>query len=81
MLAEEDSTLDVLSYSPGPVDTDMSVTIIDNIKNETMRQCYVEMKEKKTIVTCEQTTEKAIQVLANKKYKSGGRVDYYDEGF
>ncbi|KAJ1527719.1 hypothetical protein ONE63_007678 [Megalurothrips usitatus] len=81
VLAEEDPSLNVLSYSPGPVDTDMTVTIINNTKDVKTRQAFIEMKEKKTIVTCEQTTEKVIQVLANKKYTSGQRVDYFDEGY
>ncbi|KAK3920866.1 Sepiapterin reductase, partial [Frankliniella fusca] len=81
VLAEEDQSLDVLSYSPGPVDTDMTITIINNTRDAKTRQAFVDMKEKKTIVTCEQTTEKAIQVLSNKKYKSGQRVDYFDDGY
>ena len=81
VLAEEHPSLDVLSYSPGPVDTDMTITIINNTRDAKIRQTFIDMKEKKTIVTCEQTTEKAIQVLSNKKYSSGQRVDYFDEGY
>ncbi|XP_026281766.2 sepiapterin reductase [Frankliniella occidentalis] len=81
VLAEEDQSLDVLSYSPGPVDTDMTITIINKTRDAKTRDAFVDMKEKKTIVTCEQTTLKAIQVLSNKQYKSGQRVDYFDEGY
>ncbi|XP_034248916.1 sepiapterin reductase isoform X2 [Thrips palmi] len=81
VLAEENPSLDVLSYSPGPVDTDMTVSIINNTRDAKARQIFIDMKEKKTIVTCEQTTERVMQVLSNKKYKSGQRVDYFDEGY
>lgn len=59
----------------------MTVTIINNTRDAKARQIFLDMKEKKTIVTCEQTTERVIQVLSNKKYKSGQRVDFFDEEY
>ena len=79
VLADEEPWLDVLNYSPGPVETDMTDIIVANVKDDAIRQSFNDMRKNKTIVTVEQTTAKFLEVIGAKKYKSGGRVDYFDE--
>uniref|UniRef100_A0A1B6CZF9 Sepiapterin reductase n=1 Tax=Clastoptera arizonana TaxID=38151 RepID=A0A1B6CZF9_9HEMI len=78
VLAEENPSLDILNYSPGPVDTDMVSGLIDNLENEETRSMFVSMKSSNTLVTLGETTKKCIDVLASGKYTSGGRFDYFD---
>uniref|UniRef100_T1HM12 Uncharacterized protein n=1 Tax=Rhodnius prolixus TaxID=13249 RepID=T1HM12_RHOPR len=77
-LAEENKDLDILNYSPGPVGTDMVDRIIKGIKDEDVKNSFIEMRDSKTLVKVEDTVAKLIDVLGNSKYTSGGRVDYFD---
>jgi sepiapterin reductase len=79
VLAEEEPQILVLNYSPGPVDTDMTVDVQARSCDEGVRGMFSNLREEKTILTCAQTTEKFIAVLAEGKYKSGDHVDYYDD--
>lgn len=79
VLASEEKDTLVLNYSPGPVDTDMTVTLQSDSFSTDIRQMFSNLRETKTILTTEQTTKKMIEVLINGKYESGSRVDYYDK--
>lgn len=78
VLAEEDTSINVLNYSPGPVDTDMVEEVISNIKDVCVKSMFTGLKEHKTILKAEQTIAKLLEVLENNKYKSGDIVDYFD---
>lgn len=75
----ENPDVDVLSYSPGPVDTDMFTYISTNLANTETRNNIMEVVEKKAILTTEQTVNRLVEVLKIHKYKSADHVDYYDE--
>lgn len=78
VLAEESSDVLVLNYSPGPVDTDMTVYAQSAVATETA-EMFKKARETGTILTTAQTTKRFLEVVAKGNYKSGDRVDFYDE--
>ncbi|XP_063228417.1 sepiapterin reductase [Bacillus rossius redtenbacheri] len=81
VLAEESPDVDVLNYSPGPIDTDMVSEVIDNVGRKDMRDMFVNLKDTQKLVTLDQTTSRIIKILEEGKYSSGDHVDYYDTKF
>lgn len=79
ILAEENEDVLVLNYSPGPVETDMTVDAQQNAGSEETSGMFRQLRDSGTILTTEQTTKRFLEVVANGKYKSGDHVDYYDE--
>ncbi|XP_055639047.1 sepiapterin reductase [Toxorhynchites rutilus septentrionalis] len=78
VLATEESDLVVLNYSPGPVDTDMTIDIQGRSNAEELRDYFKGLRETTTILTTYQTTEKFLSVLDAGQFESGDHVDYYD---
>lgn len=74
----ENPDVNVLNYAPGPVDTDMFRTICDYMANPETKKMFNEMLEKKAVLTTEQTVNRLMQILKERKYKSTDHVDYYD---
>lgn len=79
VLAEENPTIDVLNYAPGPVDTDMVSEVISSTGDADIKSMFVNLKKTGTILTVDQTTRKIMEVLESGKFESGQHVDYYDE--
>uniref|UniRef100_T1GT79 Sepiapterin reductase n=1 Tax=Megaselia scalaris TaxID=36166 RepID=T1GT79_MEGSC len=77
LAAEEKETL-VLNYSPGPVETDMTVDVQKNSHDSGVRGMFENLRSEKTILTTEQTTAKFLQVLEKNQFQSGDQVDFYD---
>lgn len=78
-LAEEEKDILVLNYSPGPVESDMTVYAQkSSVSNETSSM-FKNLRETGTILTTEQTTKRFLEILANGNFKSGDHVDYYDK--
>ncbi|XP_052892721.1 sepiapterin reductase-like [Anopheles moucheti] len=80
VLAEEEATtgVTVLNYSPGPVDTEMTVDLQANSNAPEIRDYFKNLRDTTTILTTEQTTAKFLHILQNGLFKSGDHVDYYD---
>ncbi|XP_058446267.1 sepiapterin reductase [Malaya genurostris] len=78
VLADEESDLVVLNYSPGPVDTDMTVDIQGRSNAEEIRNYFQGLRETTTMLTTQQTTAKFLSILEAGQFKSGDHVDYYD---
>lgn len=78
VLADEEADLVVLNYSPGPVDTDMTVDIQGRSNAEDVRNYFKELRDSSTILTTQQTTEKFLSILEAGLFKSGDHIDYYD---
>lgn len=78
VLAKEEPDLLILNYSPGPVDTDMFNGIITDAESEEMRKQFAEMKEKKQVLTPEQTVGRLLELLEKQDFESGDIVDYFD---
>jgi len=79
VFALENPEVNMLSYAPGPVDTDMFTLAREKIADSKTKKLLNEMKEKKTVLTTEQTVNRLVQVLKERKYNSADHVDYYDE--
>jgi sepiapterin reductase len=79
VLAEENPTLNVLNYAPGPVDTDMVSEVISGTGDADIKGMFVNLKKTEMILTVDQTTNRIIEVLENGKFESGQHVDYFDE--
>ncbi|WAQ95064.1 SPRE-like protein [Mya arenaria] len=77
VLAKERSWVRVLNWAPGPLDTEMMVSCRQCADDE-LRQSYIEMHEKKTLLTCSQSAEKLMLLLERNTFKSGEHIDYYD---
>lgn len=78
VLAEEEKDTLVLNYSPGPVETDMTVDVQKNSHDSGVRGMFQNLRAEKTILTTEQTTAKFLEVLEKNEFKSGDQIDYYD---
>lgn len=79
VLAEENPTINVLNYAPGPVDTDMVSEVITSTGDASVQDMFVNLKKTGTILTVDQTTRRIMEVMENGKFESGQHVDYYDE--
>ncbi|XP_014218771.1 sepiapterin reductase-like [Copidosoma floridanum] len=79
VFAKENPDVNVLNYSPGPVDTEMLDTVTDNIVDPTTKEIFKDLKENERVLTTDQTVKKFLDILSSKKYESGDHVDYYDE--
>lgn len=79
VFAEENSDVNVLNYSPGPVETDMLQTIAENVGDREVQTSFQDMRKNNTALTTDQTVKRLTEVLLKRKYKSGDHVDYFDE--
>ena len=79
VFALENPEVNVLNYSPGPVETDMFYKACNEFGDKELKSQFNEMLEKKTYLTCEQTVNRLLKILKDRKYKSGDHVDYFDE--
>lgn len=78
VLAEEHPSLDILNYSPGPVNTGMITDVIESVKSGETKELFENLRNGGGLVSLDQTTARVIEVLRLGKYKSGGRVDYFE---
>ncbi|XP_050428364.1 sepiapterin reductase-like [Adelges cooleyi] len=76
VLAIENPNINILSYSPGPVLTDM-VEQMSTTKNDKLRKNMQQLRQR-GLVKIEDTCQKLVNILAMRNYHSGGRIDYYD---
>nr|XP_012226555.1 PREDICTED: sepiapterin reductase [Linepithema humile] len=78
VFALENPDVNVLSYAPGPVDTDMFVMACEKAVDSDVKKIFNNLRETNTVLTTEQTVNRLIQVLREHKYKSADHVDYYE---
>ncbi len=78
VLALEEKDVLVLNYSPGPIDTDMTIDVQANSCSPDIQNMFKGLRDAKTILTPLQTTKRFLAILENGNYNSGDHVDYYD---
>ncbi|VDL67293.1 unnamed protein product [Nippostrongylus brasiliensis] len=83
-LAVEDDTVKVFNYSPGPVDTAMHDIVAKESYDEGIRSAFshnasVTHDIHRSTLSAEQTVVKMLRHLQEDKFKSGARVDYFDD--
>lgn len=71
--------MNVLNYSPGPVETDMLQTMANNVGDKDVKSSFQNMRKNNKALTTDQTVKRLTEILSAKKYKSGDHVDYFDE--
>ncbi|XP_018416708.1 PREDICTED: sepiapterin reductase-like [Nanorana parkeri] len=78
VLAEEETDIRVLSYSPGPLDNDMQEEVRTKTKDPELRLQFANMKKSGKLIDCRVSARKMLDVLQADAYKSGDHVDFYD---
>ncbi|XP_076618615.1 sepiapterin reductase [Colletes latitarsis] len=79
VFALENPDVDVLNYSPGPVQTDMFNELCNLVCDKETKTQFENLLTQKSVLSCEQTVNRLSSLLKDHKYKSGDHVDYYDE--
>ncbi|XP_029663598.1 sepiapterin reductase-like [Formica exsecta] len=79
VFALENPDVDVLSYAPGHVDTDMLQTVCKTITNPETNKIIQHLHETNTVLTTEQTVNRLVEILKEHKYNAGDHVDYHDK--
>ncbi|XP_002730621.1 sepiapterin reductase-like [Saccoglossus kowalevskii] len=78
VLAAEEPDVRVVSYSPGPIDTDMQRDLRENLGDPEMQKVYADLETNGALLTVDQTMKTLIALLEEDSFKSGSHVDYYD---
>lgn len=78
VLAEESKDVLVLNYSPGPVETAMTVDAQERSVSDETSGMFKKLRSEGTILTTEETTKRFLEVVSEGKYQSGDHVDFYD---
>jgi len=73
-LAVENPDMKVLSYSPGPLKTDMLAEVRSS-KMPELQELLTGLETK--MITVQQTTSKLMEILEKNDFTSGAHVDYY----
>ncbi|XP_014296148.1 sepiapterin reductase [Microplitis demolitor] len=79
VFAHEFPEVNVLNYSPGPVETDMLKTIAETAADNNLRTTMSNTRKERKQLTTDQTVDRLIGILKEQKYKSGDHVDYFDK--
>lgn len=79
VMAAEDPNVRVLSYAPGPLQTDMTIIARDKSADEELRKWFTDAYSEGKMLQVEFTAERLIEVLDADKFKNGDHVDVYDE--
>ncbi|XP_011330489.2 sepiapterin reductase isoform X2 [Ooceraea biroi] len=78
VFASENPDVDVLSYGPGAVDTDMFTFLCENVLDPVHKEHLRELWKNKIVISPEQSINHLVEVLKAHKYKPAEHVDYYD---
>lgn len=79
VLASEEPGVRVLSYAPGPLDTDMQQLARETSVDPELRKNLQELKLKGKLVDCKMSAQKLLDLLQKDKFASGAHIDFYDE--
>lgn len=78
VLAEEEPDLRVLSYAPGPLDTDMQLQARSSSADGSVRSACSGLHAQGRLLTCEESVTKLMKVLLEGNFTSGDHMDFYD---
>nr|KAF6329346.1 sepiapterin reductase [Pipistrellus kuhlii] len=79
VLAAEEPGVRVLSYAPGPLDTDMQQSARENSLDPELRKRLQDLKTKGELVDCRMSAQKLLDVIQKDTFTSGAHVDFYDK--
>ncbi|NXL96780.1 SPRE reductase, partial [Tyrannus savana] len=78
VLALEQPDVRVLSYAPGPLDTDMQLLARTETGDPEMRRYFQSLQESSKLIDCSVSAQKLVQLLEEDTFQSGAHVDFYD---
>ncbi|NWX25441.1 SPRE reductase, partial [Notiomystis cincta] len=78
VLALEEPAVRVLSYAPGPLDTDMQLLARTKTGDAGMRQHFQRMQESGQLLDSSVSAQKLLHLLLEDSFPSGAHVDFYD---
>ena len=78
VLAVENPSIRVLSYSPGPLDTEMLQSVRSSHYSEDVRKSIQSSYEKNEVLQPSTSVKKLVEILEKNSFESGKVVDYYD---
>lgn len=78
VLTLENPTIRVLSYSPGPLDTDMLRNIVNSHYSDDVRKSIKKSFENGEVLQPDKSVEKLINILKTNTFESGKVIDYFD---
>ncbi|NXB11199.1 SPRE reductase, partial [Cnemophilus loriae] len=78
VLALEEPGVRVLSYAPGPLDTDMQLLARTKTGDPRMRQHFQRMLENGQLLESSVSAQKLLRLLQEDSFPSGAHVDFYD---
>ncbi|KAM9061806.1 sepiapterin reductase [Sarcophilus harrisii] len=79
VLAAEEPDVRVLSYAPGPLDTDMRQTAKAYTKDPETRQMLHQLSKSGGLVDCTVSGQKLMELLQANTFKSGAHIDFFDK--
>lgn len=79
VLAEEKKQIQVLNYSPGPVETAMIDFVLAEAVNDNLKDVFMSFKNQGTLLKPEMTAKKCMRVLQAGRFSPGEHVDYFDD--
>lgn len=78
VLAVEEPSVRVLSYAPGPLDTDMQQLARETSMDPELRSRLQKLKSEGELVDCGTSAQKLLSLLQKDTFQSGAHVDFYD---
>ncbi|KAK2899214.1 hypothetical protein QQF64_031252 [Cirrhinus molitorella] len=78
VLAEEEPDVRVLSYAPGPLDTDMQLQARRFSGDAQLRRSFSSMFSEGQLLSCNESGAKLIKLLLDDEYPSGAHLDFYE---
>jgi len=76
---KENTQIRLLSYAPGPMDTDMQRALREESTYAPHRQIFGDMKQKGQLVNTMDSATKLNRLLIANKYENGSHIDFFDE--
>jgi len=78
VLAKEEPNVRVLSYAPGPLQTDMYDQICSTCGNQEIAEMFKTSKEQNKVLSPDESARKLMSILKENTFSSGSHIDYFD---
>lgn len=79
MIACEHEDIRTLNYAPGPMETDMQVTLRQGLPQGSLKTNMVELWKQQQLVVPSVSARKLIGILEMDRYKNGTHIDFYSD--
>ncbi|KAJ3296571.1 hypothetical protein HK104_001487 [Borealophlyctis nickersoniae] len=72
------SRVRVLSYAPGPMDTQMQTQIRSDMPDVPLKDAYIKMHQEGKLVNADDSAKALSKLLEEDTYENGAHIDFYD---